>query len=137
MAEVMMYMGSGVPGEVAAAEAGIPRATFYQWLKKGDAGEMPYADFADGVRKADSLEHRAQVDALRKSFDEGNPHLRLAWIKQRWSRIYAEPTKVEVSGPDGGPIALSPVLASLPQEELESRIKELEAELDKPDPAEA
>ena len=133
-----MYMGSGVPGEVAAAEAGIPRSTFYEGLRKGDDGKEPYAAFADGVKRADAAEHRQQVNAARESFEK-NPHLRIAWIKQRWSRIYAEPTKVEVSGPDGGPIALSPVLASLPQDELEAKIKELEAELDvaEPDPDQA
>jgi hypothetical protein len=35
-------------------------------------------------------------------------------------------TRVEVSGADGGPIVLSPVLASLSDDELQDRIKKLE-----------
>ena len=108
----------------AAAMADIGKATFYRWLDDDET-------LRDAVQKAESVAESRYLSRVTKAAMEGTWQAAAWWLERRMPEHYSlrNLSKVEVSGPDGGPIALSPVLASLPQEELESRIKELEAEL--------
>ena len=118
----------------AAAMADVTRQTFYDWL---DADPT----FSDAVQKAESVAESRYLSRVTKAAMEGTWQAAAWWLERRMPEHYSlrNLSKVEVSGPDGGPIALSPVLAALPQDDLEAKIKELEAELDvaEPDPDQA
>src|SRR4029453_14197293 len=53
--------------EVAADLAGISRATIYEWMKRGEAGEPPYALFSDSVKRASARAEAAEVAKVRKA----------------------------------------------------------------------
>lgn len=49
---IVTYIQAGSYVETAAAAAGICKDTFYDWLKRGSAGEEPFKGFSDAVEKA-------------------------------------------------------------------------------------
>lgn len=42
----------GAPIKTATRSAGISRASFFDWMKRGASGEDPFADFMDRVEEA-------------------------------------------------------------------------------------
>jgi hypothetical protein len=59
---------------VAAEAAGIGRRTFYDWMRRGEAGEQPFAELLTAVRRARA---EARVGAER-TIRKRNP---LAWLR--------------------------------------------------------
>lgn len=45
---------SGVPINRACGAAGISQTSFYEWMRRAELGEEPYAQFADRVTQAKS-----------------------------------------------------------------------------------
>ena len=140
----------------AARVAGISEGTVRDWLDRGEAVEaaamerirqaggiadavdpddVPEADrvyliFLKDFRRADASAEDRIVGGLSLQAAT-SPVASMGMLKMRWPKNWREaPSQVEVSGPGGGPIALSPVLAKLTDDELEARIKALEAEIE-------
>lgn len=70
----------------AFAAAGISNATYYNWLKRGDKGEEPYAELLQRVRTAEaSAEDRAVKIIANASLDTWQA---AAWYLERkhWDR---------------------------------------------------
>lgn len=117
---------TGAPLEVAAQSCGVPPATFWEWMARGE-GRTPkgrpsaprYADFADRVRKAEADAHLLVMGKVRQAAIDGSWQAGVAMAKMRWPKYYAE--RVEVSGPQGGPVAISPVLEQVPRHVLEEQ----------------
>lgn len=95
-AAVISAVRVGAPLEVAAQAAGVKRSTFWQWMRKGDAGEPDYVDFAESVRKAEAEVHIVVVGAVRQAIHH-NPELALRWMRMRWWQYYLERAKVDLS----------------------------------------
>lgn len=85
---------------VAAEASGIDRATFYRWIRHGEAGRTPYRQFCADVMEAHAQARVAAEIEVRK----GNP---LAWLRLGPGRDrtgaagWTEQT--ELHGPEGGP----------------------------------
>jgi transposase len=47
--------------ETAAQAAGIAKSTLYDWLKRGESDEEPFAEFSDALKKAEA---EAEADAV-------------------------------------------------------------------------
>jgi hypothetical protein len=128
---------------VAASFAGISKTTVSNWLSRGEAaraleeqglgvpaGEQPYLDFLGDHEKAEAVAETTIVANLSRQ-SQTSPQAATNMLRLRWPDRWREaPSQVEVSGPQGGPIALSPVLAEMTQEQLEAKAKELEAEME-------
>lgn len=114
--------------ETAVAMAGIAKSTFYFWLRKGEhdleAGRKatPAAQFSDAIKKALAECEVIDLDIIRRA--SAKHWQAAAWrlerrFPERWGR-----RKLEISGPDGGPIQSQdagdgPDLALLSDEELD------------------
>jgi hypothetical protein len=75
-------------------------------------------------REASLLEAEARRRAMSTS-----DTLLIFLLKARRPAVYRENARVELTGIAGGPVALSPVLAQVPDKALEQRIRALEREL--------
>lgn len=49
----------GVPVADAAEQCGIDRSSYFNWMKRGEAGEAPYSEFS-------TIIHAAVVDGRKK-----------------------------------------------------------------------
>ena len=52
---------------IACGEAGICRVTYYDWLKRGETGEEPYATFLNTVTRAEQVAEATAVAQLRQA----------------------------------------------------------------------
>ena len=50
---IVKAIGLGATYEHAALAGGVCYVTFNEWMKKGEAGKAPYADFVDAVKLAE------------------------------------------------------------------------------------
>lgn len=72
----------GMPWRLASGLANVSERTVYGWLKRGKAGEEPYLQFLQDVKRAEKLaiEHALQV--IRKAADAGD-WKPAAWLLER------------------------------------------------------
>jgi hypothetical protein len=93
--------------ETAVVIAGVPRASFYRWLKQGSEDEQagrrrsPYIGFASEIRKALAI---AELDLVRRVQSSGMHWQRYAWMLERrfpdrWSRNGAQSNGVRGGNP--------------------------------------
>lgn len=119
---------------IAARMGGIADATFYSWLETGKADRAAgkssdFVDFLENVEIAEAQAEATLVAHLMKQARE-NPTANLGMLRVRFRERWGEPAaRMEITGKDGGPVAISPVLANLPDAVLEERVRALEAEL--------
>lgn len=130
--QIVLAVRTGAPLEVAAQSQGIPPATFWEWMARGesrdkDRPESPvYADFAERVRKAEAEIHLLTIGTIRSAaVNRGSWQAAQAWLRMRWSRHYAERT--EVSGPGGGaiPLEIAGVLEGMTDDDLDRLARRL------------
>lgn len=53
--------------ETAAELAGLAKQTVYEWIKRGEARETPYAAFADALKRATARAEAAEVAKVRQA----------------------------------------------------------------------
>lgn len=51
-AAILDYIRQGLPAWRAASEAGIPKSTWFDMVKKAEQGKAPFADFATEIEAA-------------------------------------------------------------------------------------
>lgn len=87
----------------ACAAAGITKAPFYIWMKRGEAGEQPFADFASAVKDAKAEAVTTLLSMIRNHAAEN--WQAAAWILERryyrrWGRKSQVDAKVtQTNGP--------------------------------------
>ena len=103
----------------AASAKGIPRSTWYSWLARGREAaarrnhgskvpkrEALFVALVDAMERAESESQVIAVNSLMKAMPT-TPSAVIAWLERRypgeWSRT--ERQQVEMSGPEGGPVA--------------------------------
>lgn len=94
------YIKAGNYPEVAASLAGVSRATFYNWLKKGHEHKTGiHHDFLDSIKEAEDYAEAAGVERIRKA-GEKNWTALAWWLErkhpERWGR--RSDLKLEHSG---------------------------------------
>ncbi len=116
-------LGEGASVEHACDYAGIHKDTFYAWLKRGEAGEEEFSDFADAVTRARGHGIVTDLCAISDAVRAHDWHAAAWRLQHRYPAEYG--AKLKISGDDESPLR---VLHDLPQAELEARIKALLAE---------
>lgn len=87
--------------ETSAVASGISRATYYEWKRRGEAGEDPYAEFWTRVARACAeaevqLVDRAQHgDPVGVGYGESKSALEI--LKLRFPKRWSPQVKVEVA----------------------------------------
>lgn len=119
--KILQALRAGNYRETACRYAGISYATLRKWMLKAEEPDAPaeYVEFVAAIEKAEADAEVADLALIRRAAsdqrdDDGNITARgswqaAAWIRERknperWGR--REATKVELSGPDGGPVQL-------------------------------
>jgi transposase len=105
--------------ETAAIAAGITKQTFYNWMERGKAGEEPFAEFFDALKRAEA-EAEAEIAATVRAGLRDAPQWQSAmtFLERRW------PTRWGRRDPDH---KLKRTNLELENETLKAKLKLLEA----------
>jgi transposase len=104
--------------ETAAAIAGIHRATFYEWSKRGaefsaaremgkrlSAADAALADFSDTIEKAVAIGEAQDLYKIAAAAEEN--WQAAAWrLERRFPLRWGRYQRQEISGPDSAPVAV-------------------------------
>lgn len=115
---IVVQIAAGASFTAACAHAGVGRSTGKEWRAKGRQGIEPYAEFERAMELAEDAWQASAETMVYRARDWKAQ----AWMLERRRPEYRPPSKVEHSGPGGGPI----VVAGKRLEEMSAA--ELEAE---------
>ena len=97
------FVRAGAYVETAAAAAGVSKVTLYAWLKRGAAGEGPFAAFAEAIEEAQALAEMRDLALIGKAAE--TEWAAAAWrLERKFPDRYGRRTRLEHSGPDGSPM---------------------------------
>ena len=94
---------------VAAEYAGIGEATLYRWLADGAKQDVgPYRELWEAVKKAEAAAELGDISIIKKAARKN--WQAAAWLlerkhPERWGKV--DRTKLELTGKDGGPVAVT------------------------------
>lgn len=109
----------GVTQENAARYAGIHPATYYRWLEEGsrDDADDQYKQFKVDVDKARAEAEVRNVAIIADAAKRGTWQAAAWFLERSMPKSWSATRKTEVTGADGGPVALS-----VDPETLDSRL---------------
>lgn len=89
----------------AAAAAGVSPTALFTWLRRGRAGEEPYAQFAQHMKKADGEARTVATKAIRTALEGGTWQAAAWWLERRYPKEWArrDPTPAKVDPKDRPP----------------------------------
>jgi hypothetical protein len=97
---IIVAIASGNFPSVAAGLGGVSVDTLDKWLKRGDTGVQPYADFADAYRKAELEDESAHVATWRTAAP-GDWRAAKEYLAKRYPERWSEHAgRLAVLGPE-------------------------------------
>jgi transposase len=121
-ARIVQAIVGGNDITVAAAYAGIGKATFYLWLERGRkemtrleaspfarprASETPFVDFIDAIEKAQADAETRNVALIAKAAQEGTWTAAAWWLERKYPERWGRKDRHEVTGKDGEPFSIT------------------------------
>jgi hypothetical protein len=109
---IVESLRAGVYVQTAATIAGVSKQSFYEWCKRGKAGEQPYADFLDACEKAIAHSESNAVKSIRAA-GKKNWQALCWWLerrhRQRWARNVDLGAQMPFPQPQagGGPVVVT------------------------------
>ncbi len=88
------------PG-VAARLAGVGTVTVANWLKLGDQGKRPYADFAEAYRRAEDTNESQMIEIWKKAAPDDWRSVKEYLAKRHPERWSDHAARLAVLGPEG------------------------------------
>jgi len=93
--------------ETAAEAVGIDVGTFYNWMKKGEAGIKPeYVKFFNAIKEAASFSEAHYLSLIHKAASDATWQAAAWFLERKYNERWGRRDKHEHSGPDGGPIVI-------------------------------
>lgn len=99
--DIVRLVEEGNFPDVAAQAAGIDRATFYRWMKRGREGDPAYAGFATEIARAEAFAQTELVKVVRRGDEQGKSfgraRARLELLQRRFGRRWSQKIQHELS----------------------------------------
>lgn len=111
--KIVTAIRGGCPYRVAAQLAGISESTFYNWIKLGEEGQPPYAEFLAAVQKANAEIQAKLTFRFSMAADEDWRAAR-DFLARRWPGDWSEGREA-AGGREGPPTEDRPLRLSLPE----------------------
>ncbi len=83
--------------KVACLAVGIGVSTYFEWLKKGEEGRQPYAEFTDTIKKAEAEAHVNYV-AIVASHAPKQWQAAAWWLERRFPDKWGRRDKLDIKG---------------------------------------
>lgn len=97
---------AGNYAETAARYGGIGETTYYEWMKKGERGEEPYAEFREAVKEAEAIAEARSVALIQQAGQAGTWQASAWFLERKFPSKWGRRDRMEHTGPSGGPITL-------------------------------
>lgn len=107
-ARMVQAIEGGNYAPTAAEYAGIGVSTHYDWLKKGESGKSPYAEYLEAIKKAEAVAEVRNVTLIQNA--AANTWTAAAWYLERkhWDRWgKKDRNQIELTGANGQPIEIN------------------------------
>lgn len=118
--DLVYALGEGAAIAHACDYAGIHPDTYYDWLRRGEAGEEGFSEFSESVTRARGRGVLRHLRTITRASEAGSWQA-AGWVLQhRYPAEYG--AKLKISGDADSPLR---VLHALPQDQLEARIARL------------
>ncbi len=118
---------AGAYAEQAARAAGIAPSTYYDWLRRGEAGEPTFSEFSEALRAGEAEAEIAAVATIREAAQAGDWRAAAHYLErrhpERWgrgTRPGVEHAEVRQATPEDFDAEVEGLLAML-QEEADRR----------------
>jgi transposase len=119
--KIIEALRAGNTKRAAAAAGGVGASTLFAWI-----AEFP--EFKDAIERAEADAERAMVARVRDAAESGIWTAAAWWLERRrpgdFARREKVESKVELSGPDGGPIETVAGLSDHEKRALRDAIRE-------------
>ena len=114
-------MAEGHYAVTVANALGIGQRTWYDWMEWGSDPERAggiYAQFSHAVTRGETVAEMEAVGQIRAAaLDPAEWRAAVEYLKRRHRDRWSERTEHEVTGKDGGPIAVTEVIAHMPDDD--------------------
>jgi len=82
--------------KTAAAACNLDESTVYHWIKRGRAGEQPYAEFFDALELANAQVETEALEKIRSASQKPRHWTAAAWLlERRFPERYGHTVRVE------------------------------------------
>lgn len=92
--------------ETAAAACGVHKGAFYDWLRRSEKGEEPYAGFSHAVERAAAESELSFADIIDKAAKTGQWQAAAWRLERKFPNRYGLKNRLEVTGEDGKAIKI-------------------------------
>ena len=93
--QLIKYVEGGSYIVVACRAVGISEYTFYNWIKKGEAGIEPYTKLTKSIKKAKAEAEIKNINIVQKA-GEKNWQAAMTWLERKYPQRWARRDKLEV-----------------------------------------
>lgn len=102
-AKIIEALKGGNYRDTSYAIAGISHETFYDWVRRGEAGEAEYSEFLEAVKEAESFAEAYHVQNIRKAAEAGTWTAGAWWLERKRHEKWGRKDRVfnELTGKDG------------------------------------
>ena len=95
--DVVKRIRAGNYIKVACQSVGIGVSTYFEWLKKGEEGRQPYAEFTEAIKKAESEAHVNYV-AIVASHAPTQWQAAAWWLERRFPQLWGRRDRLDIKG---------------------------------------
>ena len=92
-AQIVEAIEAGNRQETAARLAGIAETTLYDWMRRGEKGEVPFSQFSQAIKKARAVSETEDIKTIRQAAKRGH------WQASAWRLERSLPDAWGVKGP--------------------------------------
>jgi phage antirepressor YoqD-like protein len=85
---IVQALTLGAIHEHACQYAGIGHDSFYKWLRWGETGKAPYADFADAVKRAEGKAAVTWLAQIEQAARNGQWQAAAWKLERRYPKVY-------------------------------------------------
>lgn len=122
-ARIVALIQAGNYAEVAAANAGIERSTYFRWMQQGrEATAGMYREFHDAIKAAETHAEVRAVALVQKHMAD-NWQAAMTYLERKFPARWRRPQQHEHSGPNGQAIPVAATVkvdvSKLSDEDLE------------------
>ena len=114
--QIVEILEAGNYQKTAYESLGIPKATYFNWLKEGEKAEAKegnlakkeetYLDFLDSIKKAVQVARKVNLAVIHKAAQDGSWQA-AAWFLERTDfEHFGNKSKFEHTGTDGKPMTI-------------------------------
>lgn len=85
---IMKAVAAGLPNETAAELAGVSERTLYEWKRRGKAGEEPFVQIVQDIKRGQAEAVVSAMKVIREAAERGTWTAAAWWLERRHPDLY-------------------------------------------------